>query len=122
VRLALTLILAVLILAQSGCGPLGGPPVAHSGIVGKWRSADGSYNVEFSPNGTCSGQIRLQGRYVGGVCTYTADQDTITIHYPDLASSPDAQRNGSAVWHYSLEGDILNVTVFGNSLALQRVP
>ena len=101
----------------AGCGLA---PAPQSGIVGKWRSADGSYVVEFLPNGNCSARYNLHRREVGGACTYTVDKDEITLRYPDAAAqggAPDA----SAIWHYSLAGDALNVSVFGNSMTLQRV-
>lgn len=94
---------------------MGQQPAAQNGIVGKWRSADGSYNVEFLPNGNCTARMRLQGRDLGGPCTYTVDQNTINIHYAGVEGT-----NATATWQYSLSGDTLNVSVFGNSLTLQR--
>jgi len=122
VKLAITLLLALGVLCQSACGPAGLKPAQQNGIVGKWRSADGSYDVEFLPNGNCSAQYRLQGREVGGPCKYSADEDTITIRYygPD-DHPPDGEPSASATWQYSLSGDVLNVSIQGNFLALQRV-
>jgi hypothetical protein len=121
VKLAITSLLALAVLCQNACGPAGLQLAPPHGIVGKWRSADGSYNVEFQANGNCSARYRMQGQEVGGPCMYTVDKDTITIRYygPDahLQDGP----NATATWHYSLAGDVLNVSVFGNSLALQRV-
>jgi hypothetical protein len=99
----------------TGCGP-GVTPSPQSGIVGKWHSADGSYNVEFLPTGKCSARLRMQGREVGGPCTYTFDQQDITLHYPGMQPGGDA----TATWHYTLAGDVLTVSVFGNSVTLQR--
>jgi hypothetical protein len=101
----------------AGCGPA---PAPQSGIVGKWRSADGSYVVEFLPNGNCSARYNLNRREVGGACTYTVDKDDITLRYPGAAAQGGAP-NATAIWHYSLAGDALNVSVFGNSITLQRI-
>ena len=121
-KLAIVSDLLLAIILQSaffltGCRPASAP---QSGIVGKWRSADGSYVVELLSNGNCSARYNLHRREVGGACTYTVDKDEITLRYPDAAAqggAPDA----SAIWHYSLAGDALNVSVFGNSMTLQRV-
>jgi len=86
----------------------------------KWRSADGSYVVEFLPNGNCSARYNLNRREVGGACTYTVDKDDITLRYPGAAAQGGAP-NATAIWHYSLAGDALNVSVFGNSITLQRI-
>ena len=94
----------------------------QSGITGKWRSSDGSYVVEFQPGGICSARYRLHGRDIGGPCIYTVDKDDITLHWkgPDTKSQSRGSEM-SATWHYTLTGDVLNVSVFGNSLALQRL-
>jgi hypothetical protein len=102
-------------LFLAGCGLA---PAPQSGITGKWKNADGIYVVEFLPSGNCSAHYRMQGREVGGACTYTVDKDDITIRYPNMqAGAP----NNSATWHYSLAGDVLTVNVLGNSMSLQRV-
>ena len=119
---AITLLLALAILCQNACSSTGLPPTPQNGIVGKWRSADGSYVVEFLSTGNCSARLRMQGREVGGPCRYSADKDTITIRYYGLDAHPqDGEPNTSATWHYTLAGDTLNVSIQGVSLALQRV-
>ena len=116
-KLALFFFLALVVLGSNACGgPAGIQPAAQNGIVGRWRSVDGSYNVEFLANGNCTARMRLQGRDLGGPCTYTVNRDTINIRYPGIEGS-----DASATWHYSLSGDTLTVAVFGNSLTLQRV-
>jgi hypothetical protein len=91
--------------------------------MGKWRTAGGSYVVEFKPGGNCSSVYPLHGRNLGGPCTYTVEKDDIILHWkgPTVSSQASASEM-SATWHYSLAGGVLTVTVFGNSLALQRVP
>src|ERR1700683_2647447 len=102
-------------LFLAGCGLV---PAPQSGIMGKWRDADNTYVVEFLPSGNCSAHYRMKGREVGGACTYTFDKNDITLRYPNMqAGAP----NNSATGHYTLVGDVLTVTVFGNSMALQRV-
>jgi hypothetical protein len=121
VKLAIALVLAVA-LCQSACGPTSFQPRPQNGIVGKWRSVDGSYMVEFLPTGTCSARLVMRGRVVGGPCTYETDKDTITIHYVGIDTHPQSKEPvASATWHYTLNGDTLNVTVETFSLALQRV-
>jgi hypothetical protein len=94
----------------------------QSGIAGKWRSADGSYVVEFQPGGICSARYRLHGRDLGGACIYTVDKDDIKLRWKGpVTNSQSGGSEMSATWHYALSGDVLNVSVFGNSLALQRV-
>lgn len=116
-RLAVILVCALVSLV-AGCRT-----TPQSGIVGKWRSADGSYVVEFRAAGTCSAGFQLHGRVVGGPCTYTVGKDDIVLHYKGSAlDSKSGASENSATWHYSLAGDVLNVTVFGNSVALQRTP
>ena len=114
-------LLALAFICLSACVLAGCPatPQAQSGIVGRWRNADGSFTVEFLPSGDCSARMRIQSREVGGPCKYTVEQDTITLHYSGInaANGP----NETATWHYTLQGDSLNVSVFGNSMALQRV-
>ena len=121
-KLAITTLLALALLCQNACGPKGLQPTPQNGVVGKWRSADGSYVVEFLPTGNCSARYRMQGREVGGPCTYSVDRDTITIHYygPD-AHPQDGEPNATATWQYSLDGDALNVSIQGTSLALHRI-
>ena len=63
--------------------------------------------------------MRMQGREVGGPCTYTVDEDKILLHYQGMGSN---SQNSTATWNYKLDGDNLTVSVFGNSLALKRVP
>jgi hypothetical protein len=119
---AVITLLAVAALVQSACGTGGVPPAAKSGIVGKWRSADGSYDVEFLQTGDCSARLRMDGRQVGGPCKYSVDEDTITIRYYGPDSHPQEEEpNNTATWNYSLAGDVLNVSYGGNSVALQRV-
>jgi hypothetical protein len=123
VKLSMGSLLALAVLCQSACGPTTLRPVPQNGVVGKWRSADGGYVVEFSPTGNCSARYRMDGRELGGPCTYSVDEDTITIRYYGLDAHPqDGGPNASVTWHYSLTGDVLNVSVPGNSLSLQRVP
>ncbi len=120
-KLAVTSLLVLGVLCLNACGPTGLQPSPQNGIVGKWRSADGSYDVEFLANGNCSARYRMQGREFGGPCMYTANKDTITIHYYGLDAKPQNGPNATATWHYSLAGDVLNVSVFGNSMGLHRV-
>lgn len=102
-------------LFLAGCGLA---PTPQSGITGKWKNAGGTYVVEFLPSGNCSAHYRMHGQELGGACTYTFDKNDITLRYPNMqAGAP----NNSATWHYTLVGDVLTVTVFGNSMALQRV-
>ncbi len=70
-KLAIALLLGLAVLGQNACGPPGAQPTAQNGIVGKWRSADGSYVVEFLPTGNCSARYRMQGRELGGPCKYS---------------------------------------------------
>jgi hypothetical protein len=58
-KLAITLLLGLAVLWQNACGPTGLPPSPQNKIVGKWRSADGSYVVEFLPTGNCSARYRM---------------------------------------------------------------
>jgi len=118
-KLAITLLLGLAVLWQNACGPTGVPPSPQNRIVGKWRSIDGSYVVEFLPTGNCSARYRMQGLELGGPCTYSADKDVITIRYFGLDAHPQA--NASATWRYTLAGDTLNVSMQGATLALQRV-
>ncbi|MFZ0036948.1 MAG: hypothetical protein WAK91_05985 [Candidatus Acidiferrales bacterium] len=120
-KLTIASILLLTIILQ-GAFFLGGcrPPAPQTGIEGKWRSADGSYVVEFLPTGNCSARYNLHRRELGGNCTYTVDKDEITLHYPD-AVAQGGSPNATAVWHYTLAGDVLTVSVFGNSMTLQRV-
>jgi hypothetical protein len=115
------LLVALAIVSLAACGLTGLQSGPHSGVVGKWRSADGSYVVEFLPSGECSAHYRMHGQELGGPCKYTVDTDAITIHYYGLNARPLEGPNATATWHYTLAGDTLNVSVFGNSLALQRV-
>jgi hypothetical protein len=121
-KLAISLLLGLAVLWQNACDTTGLPPTPQNGIVGKWRSADGSYVVEFLPTGNCFARFRMQGRELGGPCKYSADKDIITIRYygPD-ARPQDGEPNASATWHYTLAGDTLNVRIQGVTLALQRV-
>jgi hypothetical protein len=121
---AITSVLVLAVLCLSACGPPGvGPAASHSGVVGKWRSADGSWLVEFSPAGNCTAHYRLDGRDLGGPCTYSVDPENITIHYYGPGSSPAAgPPNTFTEWRYTLSGDVLTVSTFGNSLVLHRVP
>ena len=119
-KVAAASLLALAVLGQNGCTDTGTTP--QNGVVGKWRSADGSYVVEFLPTGNCSARYRMQGRELGGPCTYSVDKDEITIRYYGPNTNPnDGGPNASAIWHYSLSGDGLNVSIQGTSLALQRV-
>jgi hypothetical protein len=117
-------LLAVIFLSTFplvACKPASQTP-PQSGIVGKWRNADGSYVLEFQPTGDCSARSTQSGRgTMGGPCTYSVDKDEITIswHFPDGAT-PNGESNTSAKWRYSLSGDTLNVAVFGNAMTLQR--
>jgi hypothetical protein len=121
-KLAITLLLALAVVCQNACGPTGLQPTPQNRIVGKWRSADGSYVVEFLPTGNCSARYRMQGRELGGPCTYSADKDTITLRYYGPGAHPQGgEPNASATWHYTLAGDTLNVGIQGATLALQRV-
>jgi hypothetical protein len=122
VKLAIALVLPLAVLCQNSCRPSGLQPTPQNGIVGKWRSADGSYVIEFLPTGRCSARYRMQGQEVGGPCTYSVDEDKITIHYYGSNPHPqDGEPNATATWHYSLSGDKLNVGIQGSSLAFQRV-
>jgi hypothetical protein len=121
-KLAITSVLVLAALFQSACGSSGIPPAPQNGIVGKWRSADGSYDVEFLQTGECSARLRMHGQQVGGPCKYSFDEDTITIRYYGPDSHPQEEEpNNTATWNYSLAGDVLNVSYGGNSVALQRV-
>ena len=113
---------ALAVICLNACGTAGLEPVPQSGIVGKWRSADGSYTMEFLPTGNCSARMRIEGREVGGPCKYSADKDTITIRYygPD-ARPQDGEPNRSATWHYSLTGDTLTIGMQSISLDFHRV-
>ena len=113
-------LLAIILLSAFFLAGCLAAPAPQSGIVGKWRSADGSYVVEFLPSGNCSARYNLHSREVGGACTYSVDKDEITLRYPDAAAQGGAP-NATAIWHYTLAGDALNVSVFGNSMTLQRV-
>ena len=113
---SILLILVFGAVCSNACAPAGVQPTQQSGIVGKWRSADGSYNVEFLSNGNCTARMRLRGRDLGGPCTYTVDRDTITLHYSGIEGA-----DAAATWHYSLDDNTLNVAVFGNSMVLRRV-
>jgi len=117
--LAIAVILALVALCLNACNPASMLAPRPHGIEGKWRSADGSYVVEFLPTGSCSAKMRMQGREVGGPCTYTVDEDKILLHYQGMGSN---SQNSTATWNYKLDGDNLTVSVFGNSLALKRVP
>jgi hypothetical protein len=121
-KLAITSLLAFAALFQCACGPASVQKAPQNGIVGKWRSADGGYDVEFMPTGDCSARYRMHGKIVGGPCKYSVDEDTITIHYygPD-AHPQDGEPDATAIWSYTLAGDVLNVSVEGISLDLQRV-
>jgi hypothetical protein len=112
--------LLLAIILQSTFFLAGCRPAPQSGIVGKWRNADGSYVVEFLPSGNCSARYNLHRQALGGACTYTVDKDEITLRYPDSASQGGTP-NASAIWHYTLAGDVLTVTVLGNSMTFQRV-
>jgi len=121
-KLEIALLLALVVLSQNGCRPTGLQPTPQNGIVGRWRSADGSYVIEFLPTGKCSARYRMQGQQIGGPCTYSVDEEKITIHYYGPNANPqDGEPNATATWHYSLSGDTLNVGIQGVSLALQRV-
>jgi hypothetical protein len=121
-KLAITSVLALAALFQTACGPRSVQQGPQTGIVGKWRSPDGSYDVEFLQTGDCSARLRMHGQQVGGPCKYSVEEDTITIHYygPD-ARPQEEEPNNTAIWNYSLAGDVLNVSYGGNSVALQRV-
>jgi hypothetical protein len=121
-KLVIASLVALAFLYQTACGPAGLQPAPQNGIVGKWRSADGSYLVEFLPTGNCSARYLMHGRQLGGPCTYSVDSDNITIHYYGLDAHPqDGGPTDSVTWHYSLAGDVLNVSLQGVSLALQRI-
>jgi hypothetical protein len=119
-RLATLLLLAVAILCFDACRI----PSVQSGpqnpVEGKWRSTDGSFVVEFLPTGDCSAHMRMQGHDVGGPCKYTVDQSAITIHYFGMGANTANGPNQTATWNYTQSGDTMTVTVFGNSLKLQR--
>lgn len=120
-KLAIAALVALAVLCANGCAPANLPHAPQNKIVGKWRSTDGSYVAEFLPTGNCTAQQRLDGRNLGGPCTYTVDEDTITIHYYGPGANPqEGAPNETATWRYSLDGDTLNVSVFGNSMTLQR--
>jgi hypothetical protein len=118
-------LLAIIFLSASllvGCRQTS-PAIPQSGIIGKWRNAEGTYAVEFLPTGECSARSSQTGHgTLGGPCTYTVDNDEITLrwHFPDGSTATDAP-NASAKWRYSLSGDTLNVAVFGNAMTLHRV-
>jgi uncharacterized protein (DUF2147 family) len=116
--LAIAGLLALVVLGLNACNPASMLAPRPHGIEGKWRSADGGYVVEFLPTGSCSAKMRMQGREVGGPCTYTVQDDKILLHYQGMGSNT---QNSTATWNYKLDGDNLNVSVFGNSLALRRV-
>lgn len=103
-----------------GCSIPGLVTGPHNPIEGTWKTADGSFMVEFLPTGNCSAHSRIQGHEVGGRCKYTVDKDAITIHYFGMGANPASEPNETATWRYTLNGDTLNVTVLGNSLTLQR--
>lgn len=113
---------ALAVICLNACGPAGLQQGPQSGIVGKWRSADGSYVIEFLPTGNCSARMRMQGREVGGPCKYSADKDTITMRYSGQNARPqDGEPDASATWHYSLTGDTLTIGMQSISLDLHRV-
>ena len=121
-KLAKTALLTLAVLCQIGCGTTNLHLAPQNPIVGKWRSADGGYTVEFLPTGDCSARMRIQGREIGGPCKYTVENDTINIrYYGPGAQVPDGNLDASVKWRYSLAGDDLKVTVQGTSLALRRV-
>jgi len=107
-------ILCVSAITLAGCGII---PTPQTGVVGKWRSTDGNFAVEFTPSGKCSAHLLVQGHELGGDCTYTLSKDEITLHYP----SPGSQ-DQTATWQYTLTGDTLTVSVFGRSVTMKRVP
>jgi hypothetical protein len=122
VKLAITSLLVLAVVCQIGCGTADLRMAPQNPIVGKWRSADGSYVVEFLPTGDCSAGMRIQGREVRGPCKYTVEKDTINIrYYGSNAHLQDGNPDASVIWRYSLAGDDLNVSVQGTSLALRRV-
>ena len=121
-KLAITSLLALAVICQCACSSGALQPAPQSAIVGKWRSADGSYVVEFLPTGRCSAGYRMDGRNVGGPCKYSVDQDNITIRYYGLGANPQTDEPTQSVeWQYTLAGDVLNVSMPGVSVALQRV-
>ena len=115
------LLLAIVILGLDSCRIPGVQSGPQNAVEGKWRNADGSYVVEFLPSGDCSAHFRMHGQELGGPCKYTVDAEAITIHYYGPNARPLEGPNATATWRYTLAGDTLNVSVFGNSLALQRV-
>ena len=64
--------------------------------------------------------MRMQGHDVGGPCKYTVDKDAITIRYFGMGANPAGEPDRTATWQYTLNGDTLTVSVFGNSMALKR--
>jgi hypothetical protein len=120
-RLAMLIVLASAILSLSACSIPGVATGPHNPIEGKWKTADGSFGVEFLPTGDCSAHSRIQGHDVAGPCKYTVDKDAITIHYYGMGANPASEPTETVTWRYTLEGDTLNVTVLGNSLTLKRV-
>jgi hypothetical protein len=122
VKLAVASLFGLAVFCMGACGPAALQPAPQSGIVGKWRSADGSSAFEFSPTGNCSGRLRMQGRELGGPCKYSVDQDTITIRYYGPGASPQSgEPDTSTTWRYSLAGGVLNVSTGVVSLTLERV-
>lgn len=119
-KLATLVVLAFAILSINACSIPGVTTGPHNPIEGKWKTADGSFAVEFLPTGNCPAHSRIQGHDVGGPCKYTVGKDEITIHYYGMAANPASEPNETAIWRYTLNGDTLNVSVFGSSLTLQR--
>lgn len=115
-RFSLTTLTSIALLL-AGCGM--NPLAPQNPLVGKWRSPDGSYTVEFLTTGNCSATLRMNGALVGGPCTYTSTKDEVTLKYNGGAPSGGAA--STAVWKYSLAGDNLTISYGLVSIALKRV-
>ena len=115
VRELAILTLTACLLAGCGMSPL----APQNPLVGRWSSQNGSYVVEFLGTGNCTATLRMDGRSMGGPCTYTSTKDTITITYPGGAAT--GGQNANVVWQYSLTGDNLTISYGGVSIPLKRV-
>lgn len=119
-KMAIALFLWFGLVWLDGCNPAGVAVGPQSGVVGKWQSMDGSYVAEFLPNGNCSVKMRMQGREVGGACTYTVDAEKIVLYHAGMSAAQGGGKE-AATWKYTLNGETMSVAVLGTSIDLKRV-